>query len=87
MTDHTWSGGALIRPGILAFTGSIGVTDTHAHHAVQVMTASSPMTVVDRRGQPHRGTHVIVPADTPHRIQTASRGFRHDVENLSPTRT
>ncbi len=34
-----WGGAALLRPGVLAFAGSIGATDTHAHHAVQIITA------------------------------------------------
>ncbi|WP_433520570.1 helix-turn-helix domain-containing protein [Nocardia pseudovaccinii] len=70
-----WEGTALLRAGVLAFGGSIGPTALHAHHAVQVVAACTPVVVVDASGIRHRGTHVIVPADAPHRIATgAERG-------------
>ncbi len=72
MTEQPWQGSALLRPGVLAFTGTIGVTDPHAHHAVQIMTAPTVMTIVDGKGAHHRGTTVIVPADAPHRIDTGA---------------
>ena len=75
MTEQPWQGSALLRPGVLAFTGTIGVTDPHAHHAVQITTASTAMTIVDGNGACHRGTKVIVPANATHRIDTgAARG-------------
>lgn len=61
-----WGGAALLRPGVLAFAGSIGSTDTHAHHAVQITTAATPLTLVDGHGAAHTGTKVVVPADTTH---------------------
>ncbi|BBY46955.1 hypothetical protein MARA_04230 [Mycolicibacterium arabiense] len=61
-----WGGAALLRPGVLAFAGSIGSTDTHAHHAVQVTTTATPLTVIDGDGVAHTGTKVVVPADTTH---------------------
>ncbi|GAB2631564.1 helix-turn-helix domain-containing protein [Nocardia goodfellowii] len=63
---------ALLRPGILAFGGAIAPSDLHAHHAVQVLTASTPITVMDASGTRHRGTQVIVPADAPHRIDAGA---------------
>ncbi|WP_418163410.1 hypothetical protein [Rhodococcus opacus] len=72
MTDTRWRGGALIRPGILAFAGSIGATDTHAHHAAQVMAADTPLTVADEAGARHCGTAIVVPPDTAHRIATGA---------------
>ncbi|MEU8897502.1 helix-turn-helix domain-containing protein [Nocardia sp. NPDC048505] len=63
---------AFLRPGILAFGGSIAPSDLHAHHAVQVLTASTPLTVMDASGTRHRGTQVIVPADAPHRIDAGA---------------
>ncbi len=68
-----WGGAALLRPGVLAFTGSIGTTDVHAHHAVQIMTATTPFTVRDEHGNGHRGTKVVVPADAPHRIEVGAQ--------------
>ena len=72
MTDTRWCGGALIRPGILAFAGSIGATDTHAHHTAQVMTADTSLTVADEAGARHCGTAIVVPPDTAHRIATGA---------------
>ncbi len=68
-----WSGTALLRPGVLAFTGSIGTTDVHAHHAVQIITATTSFTVRDEHGNGHRGTKVVVPADAPHRIEVGAQ--------------
>jgi hypothetical protein len=53
VVEPRWQGAALLRPGVLAFTGSIGTTDRHAHHAVQIMTAATPLTVVDDAGSRH----------------------------------
>lgn len=72
MTGHRWQGSALLRPGVLAFLGSIGVTDEHAHHAVQIITATTMLTVIDATGARHCGTKVIVPADAAHRIETGT---------------
>ncbi|WP_431968655.1 helix-turn-helix transcriptional regulator [Nocardia sp. bgisy134] len=65
---------ALLRPGILAFGGAIRPTALHAHHTVQVLAARTPITVMDAGGVRHRGTRIIVPADAPHRIETAAEG-------------
>ena len=51
-----WQCAALLRPGVLEFAGSIGSTDRHPHLAVQIMTATTPLTVVDDAGARHRGT-------------------------------
>lgn len=67
-----WGGAALLRPGVLAFAGSIGSTDAHAHHAVQVITATTALTVLDEHGARHVGTKVVVPADAPHRIEVGA---------------
>ncbi|MET8778229.1 helix-turn-helix domain-containing protein [Nocardia sp. NPDC050713] len=65
---------ALLRPGILAFGGAIRPTALHAHHTVQLLAARTPITVMDAGGVRHRGTRIIVPADAPHRIETAAEG-------------
>ncbi|WP_043737283.1 MULTISPECIES: helix-turn-helix domain-containing protein [Nocardia] len=69
MSETIWHGGALIRPGLLGFSGSIGPTGTHSHHAVQVMVSDTEMVVVDEAGRAHRGRQVIVVADAAHRIE------------------
>ncbi|MEU2102575.1 MULTISPECIES: AraC family transcriptional regulator [unclassified Nocardia] len=66
------AGLALLRPGVLAFAGSIGPTELHAHHAVQIVAASTPIVVVDGSGVRRQGTHVIVPTDAPHRIDVGA---------------
>ena len=58
-----------VAPGVLAFRGTIGTTDRHADHAVQIVTAATALTVVDGAGGRHRGTELIVPADASHRIE------------------
>ncbi|MGW4366502.1 helix-turn-helix domain-containing protein [Nocardia takedensis] len=63
---------ALLRPGLLAFGGAIAETTLHAHHAVQILTASTPLTVMDASGVHHHGTLLIVPADAPHRIDAGA---------------
>ncbi|WP_405176839.1 helix-turn-helix domain-containing protein [Nocardia sp. NBC_01377] len=70
--DTSYRATALLRPGILAFGGTIGETDLHAHHAVQVLAADTPLTVMDASGVHHHGTVVIVPADAPHRIDAGA---------------
>jgi AraC-like DNA-binding protein len=72
MTEHRWQGSALLRLGVLAFIGSIGATDRHAHHAVQIITATTALTVVDGTGVRHCGTKVIVPADAAHWIEAGA---------------
>ncbi|MGO4613210.1 helix-turn-helix domain-containing protein [Nocardia sp. 2YAB30] len=66
------AGTALLRPGILALEGAIGSTELHAHHAVQIVAACSPIVVVDGSGTRLHGTHVIVPTDAPHRIDVGA---------------
>ncbi|WP_454196559.1 helix-turn-helix domain-containing protein [Nocardia sp. Marseille-Q1738] len=66
------AGAALLRPGVLAITGSIGPTELHAHHAVQIVAARTPIVVVDGSGVRKQGTHVIVPTDAPHRVDVGA---------------
>ncbi|MGW5439601.1 helix-turn-helix transcriptional regulator [Nocardia asteroides] len=68
-----WRGaGAVIRPGVLAFTGTIGGTRAHAHHAVQIVVADTPVTLADAAGRTHTGTELVIPPDTEHRIETGA---------------
>lgn len=63
-----------MQPGMLIYSGLIGPTDRHAHHAVQVLLSIDPVALIDDRGQVHRGTRLVIPADTGHRIAAVSRG-------------
>ena len=85
MTEHRWRGSALLHPGVLAFTGTIGATDRHAHHAVQIITAPTELTVIDGTGVRHRSTKVIVPANAADRIETGA--LRGSVVFLDPEST
>lgn len=67
-----WAGSALLRPGVLAFSGAIGPTDTHTHHAVQAILADTAVAMADQHGAPQRGTRLVIPADTAHRIDTGA---------------
>ncbi|WP_074258372.1 AraC family transcriptional regulator [Mycobacteroides abscessus] len=71
--EPRWGGAALLRPGVLAFAGSIGPTDVHAHHAVQIITATTSFSVLDEHGARHRATKVVVPADALHRIEAGAQ--------------
>ncbi|WP_418287674.1 helix-turn-helix domain-containing protein [Mycobacterium adipatum] len=71
--EPRWGGAALLRPGVLAFTGSIGTTDAHAHHGVQIITATTAFTVLDEHGARHRGTKVVVPADASHQVEVGAQ--------------
>lgn len=70
--EPRWGGAALLRPGVLAFTGSIGTTDAHAHHAVQIITATTALTVLDEHGVRHTALDIVVPADAQHRIESGA---------------
>ncbi|MET9212969.1 MULTISPECIES: helix-turn-helix transcriptional regulator [unclassified Nocardia] len=70
-SEVAWHGsGAVLRPGVLAFTGTIGGTRSHAHHAVQIVVADGLVTVVDGDGRAHTGAEIVIPPDTEHRIDT-----------------
>jgi AraC-like DNA-binding protein len=68
VSSRGWAGAALLAPGVLAYAGVIGAAERHAHHAVQLMVASTALVVVDDDGGTHVGTGVAVPADTGHAI-------------------
>lgn len=67
-----WGGAALLRPGIFAFSGSVGTTKAHAHHAVQIMTATTALTVLDGEGVRHRSNRIVLPADATHSIEVGA---------------
>ncbi|UGT92935.1 helix-turn-helix domain-containing protein [Mycobacterium ostraviense] len=66
-----WAGRALLQPGMLVYAGLIGPTGRHAHHAVQVLLTTEPVDVVGDHGRVHRGTRLVIPANTAHRITSA----------------
>ncbi|WP_235214943.1 hypothetical protein [Rhodococcus opacus] len=84
MTETLWRGAALIRPGILAFTGSIGATGRHAHHAVQIMAARTPVAVADAAGQRHNGTTERTSSFRPTSRTRSTSGLRPAPSSSSP---
>ncbi|WP_083870807.1 AraC family transcriptional regulator [Nocardia aobensis] len=68
-----WSGSALLLPGVLAYTGAIGPTERHAHHAVQLMVAAGELRVVDDDGGVHTGNRMGIPSDTGHAITAGAQ--------------
>ncbi|MFI6483453.1 helix-turn-helix transcriptional regulator [Nonomuraea sp. NPDC050663] len=73
MTSHHWRGWCLLRPGLLLLGGSVGSNDLHAHHAVQLLTATEPFTMADAEGGRLTATIAVVPPDAPHTIVDGAR--------------
>lgn len=65
--DRRWSGCLALGPWWLLYAGAFGPTAEHRHHAVQVVTSSSPVTVAFG---PEMVTAemIVIPADVAHRI-------------------
>jgi len=63
-----WSGAVHLGSGWLVYAGPLGTAEAHAHHAVQVVVAPDPVSVVDGEGLQARGRHLVVPADRPHAL-------------------
>jgi hypothetical protein len=80
-----WSGEAMLRPGLLAFTGRIGPASLHAHHTVGVNVAlSGTVMLADADGRAVAGRAFIVPADVAHQIvRGAEAGIMAQVEPTS----
>lgn len=65
----TWVGTAWFGPWWLVYRGPVGVTDTHAHHALQVALGHPVEMVI---GSERRSSPALVPPNTPHRIATGA---------------
>ncbi|WP_052423174.1 hypothetical protein [Nonomuraea candida] len=75
---------ATAAPGLLAFTGTIGAAEPHAHAAVQVLlvTAGEVM-LTDRHGRQLRAEAAIIPAGVRHELH-ADPGARGLLAYLDP---
>lgn len=62
-----WSGCLALGPNWLLYTGAVGPTAEHRHHAVQVIAGAAPLTVTIRSA-PVTAALIIIPPDVPHQI-------------------
>ena len=60
-------------PWWLLYRGGYGPTDRHAHHAVQIVSSSAPVTVLDHRDRASTGATLVIPSDEHHQIATSGR--------------
>lgn len=65
---RSWSGEAFLRPGQLTYRGAVATTGRHAHHAVQVLVSSDPVTLADATGQTATAAAAVIPANAGHAI-------------------
>jgi AraC-like DNA-binding protein len=66
----SWSGRALIKPGLALFFGHAGENRPHNHYAVQLaLSASGFVTLIDEHGQKYAGGFVNCAAGTTHRLE------------------
>lgn len=65
---QTWRGEALLRPGHLIYRGMVGPTGTHAHHAVQILAATTPESLTDFADRTVNTTAAVIAANSLHRI-------------------
>lgn len=68
----TWSGLGALGPGWTLYVGAVGATGDHAHHAVQVLVADTPVTLRDAAGHRHRCRAATIPPNAPHGITEGS---------------
>ncbi len=60
-------------PWWLLYRGWYGPTDRHAHHAVQILSSSTPVAVTDEAGQTFTGNTLTIPSDLGHQIDSSGR--------------
>ncbi|MFI6603297.1 hypothetical protein ACIBHX_44280 [Nonomuraea sp. NPDC050536] len=66
---ETWRGSTMLRPGWLAFAGSVGTTDAHAHAAVQVpIVTAGHVELSDAHGTRRPFRTAVIPTRTPHAV-------------------
>ncbi|GLW93234.1 helix-turn-helix transcriptional regulator [Actinokineospora globicatena] len=68
-----WDGGfGAIGPGWQLYVGAVGEAAEHAHHAIQIVLADSPIVLRDAAGRQHPSTAALIPANMPHAIVSGS---------------
>lgn len=73
----TWSGAAVVEPGLLVYQGELGTAHTHTHAAVQIaIAATGTVTFTDETGRSAPGSAGLIPAGASHAIDgAAARGL------------
>ena len=77
-----WRGAVHLGAGWMIYSGPLGSTDLHAHHALQVIHAESPFVLLDDRRNRVRTHRALVPADEPHGLE--ADGQRALIAYLDP---
>lgn len=71
-----WVGAALVASHRLVYAGAIGPTETHAHHAVQIMIVDrGAIALRDGGGTIANARAFVVPSDAPHAIVGEGEGL------------
>lgn len=69
-----WSGRMILAPGRMIYTGPLGSTEEHSHHAHQLVVGiSSEVTVRDSTGSLQSSRYTLIPADVPHALLGAGQ--------------
>lgn len=64
-----WVGAVDLGSGWLRYQGPAASADLHAHHAIQVIVSSHPVTLSVRSGAYVTTVRAVIPADVEHRIE------------------
>lgn len=85
MTGPGWQGRLSVRPGIVAFTGSIGSASLHAHAAMQVYWCDrGRIEVADDTGETVTASSAVIPAGARHTV-SAEAGTTGTTVFLDPS--
>lgn len=68
-----WAGTVDLGSGWLRYEGAVVSAELHAHHAVQVVAASSPVTLSDASGASVTTDLAVIPANAAHRIAASGQ--------------
>lgn len=64
--ESAWSGRLAFGPWWFLYSGPVGPTDAHAHHAFQIVVHGGSPVVADAIGHPLAGPVVVLDPDAPH---------------------
>lgn len=68
-----WVGTVDLGSGWLRYRGPVSTAEMHAHHAIQVIVASQPVSLSTPDGRSVTTALAVVPADAPHRIDASGQ--------------
>jgi AraC-like DNA-binding protein len=70
---RSWVGDVVLGPGWLRYSGLVTSTDRHAHHAVQVIDAAEPVTIIGNDDEAVTTDRAIIPADREHQLKASGQ--------------